>query len=377
MSYSVLYTEGDTTKDISELVSSMQFGGEIKSAARKLEVSFIYGTDYFIPKLKVKNGSLLRLFSNDKELIRTVIFSNGKNDKGDFRATGYTHGIYLTKNKDTKIFRNMKAGQIAQSLCSEFGIPVGEIDDTKIQLDKLILRDKTLWDMILIAVTETTKQSGIKYRMFFKEGKLYIKEKAKQYVMWVLEEGVNLLAADYSASIENMKNQVKVVGKLPKESKQKYNPAADSDWDAPSTQQDDEQQEFIYVAKNEKLQEMYGLMQEIKEESGDDITQSKIIQIANEMLAELAKEEIEANVEAIGLDDVEAGMAVYIVESTTGLVGSYYVEQDAHNIEGNSHTMKLKLTLTNDVPELKYEPPQEAKAAQSKQKYDPSKDKNW
>jgi hypothetical protein len=333
VSYSILYTDNGITKDISDFVTSIQYGGERQTVVRKLDVSVLSGTDAYIPRLELKKGAMLTLLSGSKELIRAVIFKEDRDDKGNVKITAYTHGIYLAKNKDTFKYEQQKASQIAQDICSRFGITAGVITDTKIILPKLIFREKTLWDMILISLTETTKQSGVKYRVFFNEGTLNIAEKQSQTVMWALEAGVNLLSANGSKSIEELRNQVKVTGKLPKGGNK----------------------ELEFTVKNTVFQKLYGIMQEVREETGDGMTESKLVQIANTLLKELCREEIEADVEAIGIDSVESGMAVYVVEKVSGLTGSYYVEQDDHSIEGDKHTMRLKLSFTDEVPTLEYD----------------------
>lgn len=336
MSYSVWYSEDGFKQDISDFVAGVQYSGDIQSAARKLELSVLSGTDVFIPKLEIRKGGLLTLFSEEKELMRAVVFREDRDDKGNVKVTGYTHGIYLAKNKDTHVFTRMKASQIAEKICSEFQIPTGTVEDTKEVFTSLIFREKTLWDMIVIALTETTKRTGIKYRMFFKEGKLNLCEKRTQYTSWMLEEGVNLMSANISSSIEETKNAVKVIGRNSMDSKE----------EGPS-----------YTAEDAQSQKLYGVLQEVSEESGSDISQSKLRQIAENKLKELGKEQIETSVEALGIDDVEAGMAVYVKETATGLTGTYYVEQDDHTIGGNSHTMRLKLALTDEVPKLEYDNP--------------------
>lgn len=335
MSYSVLYTENGVSYDISDFVTGIQFGGERLSAVRKLEVSVVSGADAAVPKLSLKRGALLTLLSGEKELVRGVIFREDLDEKGGMKITAYTHAVYLTKNKDTRRFEQQKASQIAQSICSQFGITAGQIVDTRLIFPKLLLREKTLWDMILIALTETTKRNGIKYRVYFREGKLNIAERRTQTVAWTLESGVNLLSASKSSSIEEMRNQIKITAKLPKGNNR----------------------EVECIVKNEALQKLYGVMQEVKEETGDGLTESSIRQIAETMLKEMGKEEIEVDVEALGQDEIEAGMAVYVVEPVTQINGLYYVEQDDHSIEGSKHVMKLKLSLSDELPELEYERP--------------------
>ncbi|MCX8132024.1 MAG: hypothetical protein N3I35_18245 [Clostridia bacterium] len=339
MSYKVFYSADGVTKDITDFVTGIQYSGETGTAARKMEISVLQGTDFFVPKLRFRNGGMLILFSEGKEIMRTVVFKQDRNDKDTLKLTSYTHGIYLVKNKDTNRFEQLKASQIAEKICRDFGIETGHIEDTKLIFPKLIFRDMTLWDMIVTALTETTKRNGVKYKVLFKEGKLYIYEKRKQLVSWVLKEGVNLLGANISSSIEDMKNQIKVVGKLTRE---------------------DCQNEMAGILINQKLQRLYGVMQEVREESGDNVDMSTVMQIADNMLKELGREAIEADIEAIGLDEVEAGSALQITESTTGstgLSGIFYVVQDEHSIEGNKHTMRLKLTRTDDIPVMNYEAP--------------------
>lgn len=333
MSYSLLYTADGVTKDISDFVSKINFGGDRHTAVRKLDVSLLSGTDVYIPKLDIKNGGLLTVFSDEKELIRAVIFKQDRNNKGEFSVSGYTHGIYLTKNKDTKIFTQVTASQIIRQICTDFNITAGEIADTRIVIPKLVLREKTLWDMILIALTETTNKSQIKYRVFFKEGKLNVCEKRTQIVPLALEADTNLLSAGMSTSIEDTKNKLIVIGKLPQDSGK----------------------ELTCTIEDKDLQKRYGLMQEIQEDSNDKITDSSLRQTAYKLKEDLFKEMKEANVEALGIDDAEAGMAVYVIEPVTGMADSYYIDQDDHTIEGNSHTMSLKLAFTDEAPALDYE----------------------
>lgn len=336
MSYSVLYSYGGVTKDISDFVSSIQYGGESQTAVRKMELSILSGTDTYIPSIEIKRGGLLILLSDGSELMRTVVFKEDKDDKGNIKITSYTHGIYLAKNKNSKKYTKQTASQIAQDICKEFEIPVGTIEDTKIILKSLILRDKTLWDMLLIALTETTKKSGVKYRVFFKEGKLNISAKSKQSTYRVIEKGVNLFSANTSSSVEEMKNKIVVIGRYP---------------------EDKNDAGLTYIVENTSMQKQYGLMQELQDESGNGLSKSDLKQIGDKMLKDLCKEETEAEIEALGIDEIESGVAVYVVESQTGLRDSFYVDQDDHTIEKNVHTMRLKLTRTDEVPKLEYEPP--------------------
>lgn len=325
--YEVSVIKGNKEYFITEIVKSIKWGGDIRQAARKVDLEYVYNQD-----VSISNGDMLMLRNGSDELIRAIIFTMGKKPDKNFTVSAYDHMIYLVKNKHEYIFRDVTASEIIKTICTDFSIPMGTIADTYTKIPKLILRDKSLYDMMLIAITETKKLNGKKFILKMKEGKLNLIEKVPKAKIWVLEEGVNLLDASYEESIEDTRTQVRVVGKTK------------------------DKTPLVAVVKNDELKRLYGTMQEFKEHS-EESTQEQINQIANQMLKELAKVSKTASVEAFGIDDVEAGDAVYIIEKTTGLVGTYYVESDEHTLSDGVHKMNLKLMWTDDIPTLDYQPP--------------------
>lgn len=320
MTYKLINQQPAGTIDITPLVKSIRWGGDIRQAARKMEIDMVYSRDENQPKYIPPLASWLILNNNDTEIIRTVPFENSRDSSGNLKITSYTHAIYMLKSKHTAIYRNMTADAIVRQLCGAFGINIGEIPATGVTLSKLILRNKNIWDMCITALTETSKRNGKKYQIRFKEGKLNVIEKGKQTVRWVIKQGSNLISANYSESIEDMRNRIVIVG--------------DND-------------KIIADVKNEDLIRRYGLLQELKQES--NISKGEAQTIAANMLKELGKVFQEASVECIGIDDVEAGDAIEIREGLTGLTGTFYVDTDEHTLTNGIHTMRLKLNWTDEV----------------------------
>ena len=159
-----------TVYDITQAISSIQWGGDIRQAARKLEVDFAVSRDTKIPKYNVPLGSMLLLSSNDVELLRGIAFDNQKSTNGTYKAVSFDHLIYLLRSQGTYIFRGVSADNIIRKLCGDFGVPVGNIQDTGVVLNKLVLRGMTIYDMCLTALTETTKLNGKKYMLRMREG---------------------------------------------------------------------------------------------------------------------------------------------------------------------------------------------------------------
>lgn len=308
-----------TVYDITPLVGTIRWGGDIRQAARRLEVNLAFGRDHFLPKYDVPVGSLLILLNGTQEILRGVVFSKEKNTDGNYQVIAYDHLIYLLKSKGTYIFRNMTADAITRKLCSVFNIPVGTLAPG-IPLQKLILRDQTIYDMILIAYTETMKRNGKKYVIQMKQGKLSVIEKAQQPLRWLITEGQNLSSASYSESIEDMRNRILIVG---------------------------DKDQVLAKVEDSNLIKQYGLLQELRQEG--NIKAGEALIMAQNLLKDLGKLSREASITCLGLDDVEAGIAIEVKESLTGLVGTFYVDTDEHTVENGQHMMNLKLNWTDEV----------------------------
>jgi len=316
-------SQGGSVYDITSLVGTIKWGGDIRQAARKLEVDLAFGRDKYLPKYDVPLGSVLLLKKQDappREIIRAVVFDRTKDTEGGYHVLGYDHLIYLLKSKGTYIFRQMAVDGIIRKLCADFSIPVGDIPAAGVVLPKLILRDMTIYDMCLVALTETTKRNGKKYILRMREGKLHVIEKAKQTVRWLITEGSNLASAKYNENIEDMKNRILVVG---------------------------DKDQVLARVEDAGLIKQYGVLQELKKEG--NIKTGAAQTMAKNLLKELGRVSREASIDCLGLDDVEAGTAIEVQETLTGLIGTFYVDTDDHTVENGQHMMHLKLNWTDEV----------------------------
>lgn len=330
----VLYYDETERVYINPIVQSIAWSGDTQKAARKLEVTVSNTKDGESRLFSFECGREIAFFENGVELFRGVLFEVSTDYKGKTVLTAYDEAIYLTKNKDTVKLSKQTASSFIKSLCTKYQVPAGNIVDTKYVIPKMILRDKTVWDMMVTALTETKKHTNRRYMLTSRGGRLHLKERKDNPMQWLLENGVNIIKASYSQSIEDLRNKVKVVGET--ESKK----------------------EIIAEVKNDALIKKYGLMQHY-ETTSTKKTESEIKQLAKELLADLGKISDEAKLTCLGFSECTAGSAVYVVEKMTGIVGGFYVTADTHKFEGGKHTMDVTLSATDDLPELEYEPPQE------------------
>lgn len=331
--YKVAVIQENLISWIEEAVTTLTWGGSKDEASRtlNLEVTKVNG------KTDFPNGSAIVIYDiADQELMRYIITKKSKTRSSTaIKYTARDIRWWLTRSKMDKKFENMTASEIVSNLCKSLGISTGTIEDTGVKFSVLHFIKKSPWDMIVIALTETRKQSGKRYTTRVRNGNLELIEKCNQTVQWVIEEGANLLDASYDESIESTYTQVKVVGK------------------------DSKGNEISAIQKNEEAQKLYGVMQEYISQS-DKMTQAEVNAIAVQKLKELSVMQKSGTIKTFGLDDVETGTGIYVIDNETGLVGGFYVESDSHTYSNGYHEMSLTLAWTDELPEIEYEAPKES-----------------
>lgn len=338
----VRYVDGSVITELDPIVKSVTWSGELSAATRKLDVTLHNTTNNRTPAISIKLGKSIQFYHNDKRLFTGVIFNKSTNSSGEVTLTCYDANVYLTKNAATRSFKNKKASDLIRSLCVEFGIPYGNITDTGYVIPKLIFRAKSLWDMMVIAITETSKVTNKRYYIGNVNGKLELRLRTEQVTQFVLENGRNVLSSSYSVGIDDMKTQVEVVG-------------------------GEEGKEIRVIKKDTTLQKAYGIMQHAEEKT-DLKTRAQLEQFASSLLREHAKVTDEATLEAIGIDTVFSGTSVYALDTMTGIKGSYYVIADSHSFSSGTHTMSLTLSYTDELPKMDYEAPSETTSSKSSNK---------
>lgn len=327
----VYYLTPTLQVEITQLVSGISWSGDLAQAMRQCDVSVINTLNGRTKAINFENGEEIRVFNYGKEIFRGLIFSINISVDGSSSLSVYDANYYLTKNTDSKKFVSQKASQIITSLCKEYGIPFGYIEDTGYTIPKLLLKDKTLWDMMVISLTETDKQNGRKFKISNINGKLELRERSKELSPYILEDGVNITNGSYSKSIESLITKVKII-------------------------QEGENGEVIatVIEKDDTLIEKYGLMQH-SESAGKEETRSEIIKKAKQYMKENSKPTEEMNIDALGIDNVISGRTIYVDQAMTNMLSAFYVVSDNHSFDNGVHTMSLTLSYTDELPRIEYE----------------------
>ncbi|MGB9813536.1 MAG: XkdQ/YqbQ family protein [Thermovenabulum sp.] len=316
----VILINSSGTKDITQLITKITWSGDYQQAARKLETNVaVSPTDYYLPKIYIALGNMLKLLTDDGiELFQGYVFYKEKSiSNNEMRITAYDGLIYLLKSKGTYNFKKMTAEAITKKVADDFGIPVGTLANTGI-VQSFIADGQTIYDIIMQAYTNASKQNGKKYMPIMQQGKLNVIEKGKSVARYVLSSDSNIEDATYTESIENMINRVKIY---------------------------DENKNLIGTVENSEWIKLYGILQEVYVKEKDKNPQI----VAKNMLKGVERTASLSGV--LGNTDCITGMAVQVKESYTGLVGLFYIDTDTHTWQNGQYTMDLGLSFQNVMDE--------------------------
>lgn len=306
------------TYDITKCVGTVTWSGSVEQAAREASITVLNAPNdpnITALKLNLAVGDVIALYEG-----KTLIFygeiqtSEKKGEIGTvtYKARDLMDHLLRIEHKQT--FKNKTAEAITKSICKKYGITTGTVTATKKAIKKIIIDGSSLYDVIMIAYTKAAKSTGKKYMAYMNGKKLCVKVKGTVISKYSLDEYVNITAASYEETIENMVDQVKIYNDKGKQ---------------------------VGVVKDAANVKRYGIYQSLyTKEKGVNATTA-----AKNMLTGIEKK---VNVDAIdGNIKCVAGDGVKVYDQATGLNGLFWIQNDTHTWEGGRHTMSLELSFKN------------------------------
>lgn len=162
-------------------------------------------------KIEFTEGNKVSVKYKGTPFFLGYIFKRNRSKTGKIKVTAYDQLRYL-KNKDTYVFKNVTATEIIKRIAEDFKLEVGELADTGFKIIKRVEDNKTLFDMILYALTETlynTKKSFIFYDDY---GKLTLTNEEDLTIKDILLDDKSATDYKYSTSIDsNTYNKIKIL----------------------------------------------------------------------------------------------------------------------------------------------------------------------
>ena len=303
--------------DITNSVTKVSWKGDYKQSARTLSFSTVTSTlDVNVPSFDIPVGSKVIFYENNKELFRGMIFSREMSDN-IFSFNCYDDGIRLLKIKGYYNFKNKSVQDICNTLCKDYNIPKGTFASVSTKITKVFI-GVSLYDIIMTCYTEASKSTGKKYMCIFKDGKVHVIEKGTSKLSITFEEKNNIEKSSYSESVENMVNKVVVVT------------------DEGAVKSSHSNKDDINA---------FGLFQEVIKYSEDSDSSS-------EAKSKLKGIEQTASLTGYGNTSCTTGYGVTIKDTTSSLVGLFYIESDEHVWENGNYSIDLNLNFKNIMHEV-------------------------
>ena len=318
-----IYITGKTgTYDITGIVTTASISGDYQQAARTLSFSKVSSyTDQDVPVIDIALGASVILKDSGKVLFDGFVTSSTRSTYGS--TTDYTcldRGFYLKRNKGIYKFENKTPEDITAVIASEYGLSLGTVAKTGVQISRNFLGGgNTLYDIIVTAYTLASEKNSKQYHVGFVADKLCVIEKTDKNKSVVIKGGSNLMGATATDSIENLVNNIKIV---------------DSDGAT------------IKELGDDKAVKDYGKLGEIIVQNKDEDKTSDAQKILDDN-----KLTQKITVENLGHNSCVTGGTVIVEEPYTGVCGLFYIDSDVHEWKRGGYYNKLVLNFKSIMDE--------------------------
>ena len=319
----ILVVKQGAAYDMSQLVSMVRWSGRRGSAARRLEVTFVdddgQGRDR--AGLNVENGDSVIFYWKNEELFRGMFVMQNQSRRKVLNAKAYDIGIRLANNFDTFCYTNKTASAIFRDVCNRFGIPIGQVADTRYVISELPKPMTTAWDVLTDALAITYAATGIRHYPAVQREVMSLVERRLNILQWVIETGVNLIDYTQVKTIEHIKTRIILLSS---------------------------EGRVLATAENTELKRRLGTFQLVKRVD-DDMNAGQLSRLVNTTLAENNQDTQHMTITAKGLPEAVTGRGIFVAVKPLDVSRSYYVEQDMHTFDRQSYTMNLELVPATDT----------------------------
>ena len=313
--------------DLSAYVLSYTWSGDVEQAGRKLEFDIAYTIrDKDWTNIVLELGDEVCFSYTDDVTQETFpvfqgrIFSRSRDSESyTMRFVAFDNIIYLAKSRITRKYANVTVADAIRQTIHDFTIEAGTMPDLSV-VCSFIADDISATDAIKQALSYQSAQDGKGYHIYMTDGKLNVVCTNDQVVeKFLISDETNLTGASVSESIEDMVSKVVVVDS-----------AGQTKGEMPNTTDIEKFGTIKAICKADPKQ--------------DDASQARA------MLKTVAHD---MSVKALGHIQCIAGFSVDIQEEQ--LKGRFFIKSDSHRIEGNKHTMDLRLVFNKLLDEQKRE----------------------
>ena len=317
--------------DIETLGTKLSF-----NSARNINDSNMAGYDV------IESGDKVILYNGSMEIFRGIVTNIdwGRYEKG---ITCFDYAFYLNQSKTVKQFKGIAASKAIAELCNRFSVPIGSIDTISTSIT-MIYKDKTVADIIQDILYHVLLETGNKYRLEMRLGKLYVMKYQKINIKPIFRQTRNSIPVDIlkaisdvtkNENIQEMRNSIAVVTT-------ETVTEDDNDFTTDDNIEEVDTERVVSIAYTEDKVNIgkYGLLQEVLTINKQDKPLAK--NAAQNKLKELNKVFKEVSLSLLGSDELRAGRILTIKNAMFNLNGEYLIKSSRHNVSNGIH----KCTVT-------------------------------
>ncbi len=145
-------------------------------------------------------GDLVCFYYDDKRVFMGYVFTKSRDKEHHIKVTCYDQLRYF-KNKFSYVFENKRADEIIRSLCGDFGLNLGTVENTKYLIPTIAEENTTAFDICLSALDETLVNAGEMFILYDKAGSITLQNATSMISETLICEDT-AENFDYSSSID-------------------------------------------------------------------------------------------------------------------------------------------------------------------------------
>ena len=270
--------------------------------------------------LSFQEGNAVKLTVDGTDMFYGFVFTKSRSGSSPnvIEVTAYDQLRYF-KNKDTYVYSNKKASEVIKMIAEDFGLSVGELEDTKHVIGSRTEDNATLFDIAQNALDETLQAKTQLYVLYDKVGKLTL-QNIENMKLNLLIDADTIGGYSYSSTIDKQSfNQIKI-----------------------TFENKDSGKREIFIAKDSANINKWGLLQytdTVELSSSGAAKAEALLKLYNTKTRTLSISD------ALGDVRVRAGSSVIVKLGLGDInVQSYLlVESATHKFKQEQHLMDLKL----------------------------------
>lgn len=295
-------------KDITQLVQSMTWSGDLTQNARKANVKYFHDVSAGFPRIDVAKGDTVGIYSEEGAVrfLGVVLTVESSVSSPIVSVSAADVLWYLGKNKVYKVYEGLPQ-DVVKLVCAEFNVTVGALPALEKPVRVMSTGDKTIFQVLCEAY-------GGDYYVRADQASVCI-AKLGEEVAAVLTTDGNVQDIKYKTSIEAMVNRIAIIN---------------------------DKSELMGYAQNDPDLK-YGLLQEVYKQEKDKDAQAEARKL-------LKSEENSCSISGYPGDwNCTAGKAVYIKDTVNHMAGIFLIRDDSHSFSNGVHKMDLGVEVYGSV----------------------------